>query len=60
MLCADRFATNHQENWESVAVQERSFLKENIRMLEAMKNMEKIQLDAMDRKIGELRRTVKG
>jgi len=33
--------------------------EEKIRMLEAMKTMEKIRLDAMDRKIGELRRTVK-
>jgi hypothetical protein len=28
-------------------------------MLEAMKTLEKIRLDAMDRRIGELQRTVK-
>jgi hypothetical protein len=28
-------------------------------MLEAMKTLEKIRLDGMDRRIGELRRTVK-
>ena len=33
--------------------------EEKIRMLEAMKTMEKIRLDAMDRRIEELRRTVK-
>jgi len=33
--------------------------EDEIRMLEAMKTMEKIRLDAMDRRIEELRRTVK-
>jgi hypothetical protein len=33
--------------------------EEKIKMLEAMKTLEKIRLDAMDRKIGELRRMVK-
>jgi len=33
--------------------------EEEIRMLEAMKTMNKIRLDAMDRRIEELRRTVK-
>jgi hypothetical protein len=33
--------------------------EEKIRMLEAMKIMEKIRLDAMDRRIEELQRTVK-
>ena len=33
--------------------------EDEIRMLEAMKGMKKIQLEAMDRKIEELRRTVK-
>jgi len=33
--------------------------KDEIRMIEAMKGMKKIQLEAMDRKIEELRRTVK-
>lgn len=32
--------------------------EEEIRMLEAMKTMEKIRLDAMDRRIEDLRRTV--
>jgi len=33
--------------------------EEEIRMLEAMKTMENIRLDAMNRRIGELQRTVK-
>jgi len=33
--------------------------EDEIRMLEAMKTLEKIRLDAMDRRIGELQRTVK-
>ncbi len=33
--------------------------EDEIRMLEAMKTLEKIRLDGMDRRIGELRRTVK-
>jgi hypothetical protein len=33
--------------------------EEEIRMFEAMKTMNKIRLDATDRRIGELRRTVK-
>jgi hypothetical protein len=33
--------------------------EDEIRMLEAMKTLEKIRLDGMDRRIGELRKTVK-
>jgi hypothetical protein len=33
--------------------------EDEIRMLEAMKTMKKIQIDAMDRRIEELRKTVK-
>jgi hypothetical protein len=33
--------------------------KDEIRMLEAMKTLEKIRLNGMDRRIEELRRTVK-
>jgi hypothetical protein len=33
--------------------------EDEIRMLEAMKTLEKIRLDAMDRRMEELRRTVK-
>lgn len=33
--------------------------EEEIRMLEAMKTLEKIRLDAMDRRIEDLRKTVK-
>jgi len=33
--------------------------EDEIRMLEAMKTMEKIRLDGMDRRIRELRKTVK-
>jgi hypothetical protein len=33
--------------------------EDEIRMLEAMKTLEKIRLDGLDRRIGELRKTVK-
>jgi len=33
--------------------------EDEIRMLEAMKTLEKIRLDGLDRRIGELRKTMK-